>query len=297
MLPIKTAPRFAMEDYSDISVGWIWLAWIAGIIILIAIWLFRRRAPSLNFAIVWFVCTLSPAVMIASLTWYGFGRYLYLPMTMLTVGLFDFGTTIWRRITISRGLSRLLLYTGIVYLVLLGVMAKRAIGDYRDSQSFYQAIIRDYPDRSHGYAGAGRLLVEAKLYKPAILLLNKAIGIAPQDGRYWNNLAQAYLRSGDFDNASRIAKLAIRRFPRNPKFYHILAASMAASDPEASIRAALAALQLDPKRTATWNLLRELVTRHPRKTEIATALRRHATDPLHAAYHRKLLQLIQKNPP
>ncbi len=49
----------------------------------------RRRVPLLVWSLLWFASTLAPAAVISTLLWPGFGRYLYVPMAGLVIGLTD----------------------------------------------------------------------------------------------------------------------------------------------------------------------------------------------------------------
>ncbi|MCU0665232.1 MAG: hypothetical protein MUC50_23260 [Myxococcota bacterium] len=265
LAPSDTAVRYIDEEYRALSWFVLLLGWIACLCLGAVFLLRRKQQPFLSFGFFWFAITLAPASLVAGAGWYGFGRYTYLPATMLflglTQGLHDFAQ--WH--PLSHFVERFV-KAGVALLMLtLFVLTMRATIDWKSSESFYLAILRDYPQASHGYGGLGRIRVEQARLDDALVLLKKAVELAPEDDRYLNNLAQAELRAGLLPEARRTAREGMRRFPGLAKFLHALAATYIHDDPRRSVRELVNALRLEPDNAACYTLLCQLVTIHPQR--------------------------------
>lgn len=291
-VPARTAPRFVMEEYASLPQWRFAAAWLVAAVIAGLLARSLRRQRLLCCGALWFACTLGPAVLIASLRWYGFGRYLYLPSTLLAIAVVDFAVDFARRHPLRASVVRWSAVVGGAYALALCLLAARAVADLRDPETFYSAIVRDYPDRSHGYGGAGKLLVERGAYAQGATLLERAISIAPSDANHWNNLAQARLRGGELGAAVDVASRGLARFPQAARLHHVLALARAATDPEGAVRAALDALRLEPSREVTWALLGELITRHPQRVRCRKTLSVELDVPRNAALRPRLSAML-----
>ena len=168
----------------------------------------------------WFVLPLAPVSLIATMSWYGFGRYLYAPLSIGLLAACEVMFIALVRSKVSRGLLRALAFTLLISEVFLLSSATR---NWKNVETYYHNIIVQQPERSHGYGGLGLWHVEGERYQVAIPLLQEAIKRNPMDSRYPNNLAQAFLRSRNPAAAYDTAKAASKIFPNEVKFGFILA--------------------------------------------------------------------------
>lgn len=214
LVPREQMPPYLDELYRDVPDGML-LAVLLVVLALAGLVLSQRRQlPSLAFGLCGFALVLAPASLIATMAWYGLGRYLYLPVALLAPGLValvDLG--IDRLAAHSEVGARLCRRGAIAYLALLGLQLAAGISGWNGPEAFYQAIIADYPDASHGHGGLGKWYVDQGNLEGAQRELQRAVTLNPLDSRYLNNLGVAYLRAGRFEEARRTAELGLQRFP------------------------------------------------------------------------------------
>jgi hypothetical protein len=229
LAPRQVMPRYLNEEYGRLAASASLLAWLAlglGALLLFAR---RRRAPLAVLGLAGFAATLAPAALIATLTWYGFGRYLYLPIALLAPALADAGA---RGLDLLQARSaRLARAASVAYLALLGLRLWASTAYWDGPRAFYESIIAEDPQASHGHGGLGKYLLEQGEGSHAIHELRLAVRLAPRDSRYLNNLGVAYLRSGRAADARRIAELGLARFPQHAAKFERLRALSAGDGP------------------------------------------------------------------
>jgi tetratricopeptide (TPR) repeat protein len=274
IVPVHTSLRYLREEYARVPAGVFALAWL--LVVAALLWAFQRRArePGLFWGALWYASTLAPASLITGLQWYGFGRYLYLPLAGLLIGTAPATASATMRGLAQPRLSRLLVPAGIGYLVLLALICVDATTQWRDQLTLYRAIVDDQPERSHGHGGLGKWLIEHGHPHEAIPELERALALEPNDSRYFTNLGNAYLLTGRADAASSIARQGVQRFAAHASLWRLWARASAISDGDASVAmtAALEALRLEPQAQATRALLAELLAPGPRRDDRAQAL-------------------------
>lgn len=220
VVPTTVMPRYLDETYARLSS--FALVACAALTLLLGwmVWRGRQRWPLFAFGLTWFLAVLAPACLIATLQWYGFGRYLYLPLTMLALGTAD-------RLAVGLDLVRdkatplivrLCQVSLVGYVALLGLRLLESTRHWDGPTAFYTQIIAEQPDASHGYGGLGKWLTEQGRPDLGIGPLERAVELGPRDSRYLNNLGIAYLRTGRTADARRVAELGLQRFPDQPKF-------------------------------------------------------------------------------
>jgi tetratricopeptide (TPR) repeat protein len=109
-----------------------------------------------------------------------------------------------------------------LYLAAFGVRLARSARSWNGPVAFYEAIIAESPEASHGYGGLGRILVDQGKYGPGVEALEIAAALGPRDSRHLNNLGQACLRAGRIKRAREVAELGRQRFPGQAKFDRLL---------------------------------------------------------------------------
>jgi tetratricopeptide (TPR) repeat protein len=283
LVPSRVMPRYLNEEYSRIANAAFLVAIAAAIVLAILVFRYRRRWPLGAFGLAWFALALAPASLVACMAWYGFGRFLYLPIAVLAIAIVDAVAYGIDAIERRRGprVARLARLGGIGYLVLFGVRLWLSTENWDGSAAFYHAIIAESPRSSHGYGGLGAFYTERKDYADAILLLQEAVGSNPADHRYLNNLGTTYLRNGQVADARHVADLGLQRFPAEAKFEYLEALAMATSEsPRARLEHILHGLELQPNHPGLRNLLGFLVV----------------SGPDHAEYRRALDELVAEHP-
>jgi tetratricopeptide (TPR) repeat protein len=214
VVPRGVMPRYLHQEYGRLPT---WMPYVcAGIVLAGALLFVRRRRPPIVFlGVLGYAASLAPASLIATMAWHGFGRYLYLPLALLgpvlVLGAAGLLAGVAQK---SERAARLCRLAGAAYLTLFGVRLSASTADWDGPRAFYEGIIAENPDASHGHDGLGRYLLEHGEPVRAIAELERAVELAPLDSRCLNNLGVAYLRSGRLADASRVAALGLSRFPR-----------------------------------------------------------------------------------
>jgi tetratricopeptide (TPR) repeat protein len=191
------------------------LSWMLVLLAAVFVALRGRRWPVTAFGLGTFVAVLAPASLIATMAWYGLGRYLYLPIAVLAPGLADAGTRLMSVVEQrSQRAALLCRVASVAYLAVFGVRLFASTWSWDGPLAFYESIIAEAPEASHGHGGLGKYLLERGALPRGTRELELAVQLAPLDSRYLNNLGVAYLRSGRRAEAQRAAELGIQRFPR-----------------------------------------------------------------------------------
>lgn len=284
VVPTSTAVRYLQQEYAVLSTELLVAAWGVLAVGMAAALAARRRVPLLGFGLVWFACTLAPGTLISLLAWYGFARYLYVPATLLALAATALVGVLIDEQRIGRTAQRVLAGAFALYMAAFAALSAVATRDWRSTEAWYAAAMRDYPDSSHGWGGWGKVLVEQQRYEEAIPLLEAAAERAlPTDSRPLNNLAQAWLRAGDPERAAAVARVGIQQFPREAKFFHVLAVAAAPSRVEAAAEAIVGALDRDPNYGPSHQLIAQIQAQHPERARFAAALQALLAAPEHAA--------------
>jgi tetratricopeptide (TPR) repeat protein len=271
LVPGRLMPRYLNEEYAALPDVVLWGALAAAAIVAVVVIVGRRRWPLGTFALTWYALGLAPAALVSCLAWYGFGRFLYLPLAILAIGIVD-GVGRLQGALGRRG-ARLVAAGGLAYLALLGTRLALSTRSWDGSDAFYAAIIAESPRSSHGYGGLGRVDTERGAYDAAVPLLEKAVELAPTDHRYLNNLGTTVLRTGDPARAAAIARTGLLRFPREAKFEYLLAlAEGAGAGVEERLGHIVHGLELDPRHAGLRQLLARLVATRPEYARALDAL-------------------------
>lgn len=214
LAPRDVMPPYLDELYRDVPGSLLAVAALAVLGLAVSVFTQRRRLPSLAFGLCGFALVLAPASLIATMAWYGLGRYLYLPVALLAPGLVGLVATGIERLAQRSPLGARLCRVGAgAYLLQFAALLAAGCPNWNGPEAFYQAIIAEYPRASHGHGGLGKWYVDQGNLEGALRELAFAVQRAPEDSRYLNNLGVAYLRAGNAEAARQIAELGLQRFP------------------------------------------------------------------------------------
>src|SRR5262249_42894265 len=117
LLPGRVMPRYLNEEYSALPPALLWGALAAALAVGAAAFAAGGRGPLGPFALAWYGLGVAPAALVSCLAWYGFGRFLYLPLAVLAIGIVD-GVGRLRDTLGPRG-ARMLTAGALAYLALL----------------------------------------------------------------------------------------------------------------------------------------------------------------------------------
>jgi protein O-mannosyl-transferase len=214
LVPRNLMPPYLDELYRDVPTAALAAAALVLVALVGLVLAQRRRLPSLALGLCGFVLVLAPASLIATMAWYGLGRYLYLPIALLAPGLVALLSAGIERVAAFSVLgARLCGWGAGAYLLLFAARLAAGCPSWNGPEAFYQAIIAEYPAASHGHGGLGKWYVDQGNLAGAMRELKLAAEIAPQDSRYLNNLGVVYLRAGNVEAARQVAELGLQRFP------------------------------------------------------------------------------------
>jgi tetratricopeptide (TPR) repeat protein len=274
VFPISVYARLMKEDYD--AAGPTLLVLAAFACLGMAWWAFRlrARAPVFAWSLLWLAGTLAPVTLIATRSWPGFGRFLYLPASLFFVGLAELVALAIEHFAHLPRVQRamrvgLALHGSLFALLLFGYTA-----DFASDDTLFESIIAQAPLRSHGYAFLGMTYLERGRNADAAILLRRALRIAPFDRRYTQMLGKALLFSGQRAQALALARDAIQRLHPAPEF-ELLAAYAELDQPTSAAAHVLACLDVAPANQECRDALTFLLTKHPQATAF-----RHAFDGL-----------------
>lgn len=262
LLPLRVYSRLPKEDYDALgALGVLGCALLAALLGYAA-WRARERLPWSAFGLLWLAALLAPVAVVTASAWPGFGRYLYLPAALFLIGAADAALLAYARVQSLRARAALRFALG-VHLLWLAVALHAYTFDWRDDDTLYRSIIAAAPDRSHGYGFLGITYIERRQFRPAAVLLRKAVAIAPGERRYLSKLGHALLFSGDVQGARALARDAIARLDDAPEFHLLEAYTWLEVDPARAARALLECLRQDPTNAEGLEALTFLRARHP----------------------------------
>jgi len=231
----------------------------------------RRRAPALVWGLAGFALVLLPASVIAVTSgWWGFNRYLYVPVALLAPGLAQLVamTVAWLRAEGREPAVRWVSYGLIAYLGLEVGLTLLCIGEYHDEVRFYQAIVDQAPESSHGHAGLGVALVQQQRFEEAASELRIAMAIQPDYVPTRANLIVALTEVGAIDEARAVAERSVELWPQDLSFRQLLARTWMPDNPSVGVEILLTCLVIEPEREDARGDLWFAITEHPRHVEL-----------------------------
>jgi len=178
-----------------------------------------RRVPVIGWSLLWFGLSLAPAVMITTLNWPGFGRYLYLPCAGLSFGVCASVAIVEE--AIARAKSRLVqhVFSGAlcIYLALHAVLLASVTADYRSNLTLFGAVVEADPKSAYGHGWIGVSLRDDGHPAAAIPWLEKALALGGFEPRYARSLIRAHLALGHHGIAEKLAREAVEKSRHDPR--------------------------------------------------------------------------------
>ena len=272
-----------VESYIGVPQAVRWAALVAALVVIALAVSMRRRHAALAWSVVLFAGALAPASLITTLIWPGFGRYLYLPLAGLCIGVVD---------TLIAGLERLgafgkpstkrIVVLGVgLYLAGSAFLLHSFARDFHDDGTLYGAVIQHVPDQAYGHAFLGMSLVTHGHADAAIEYLREAVRIQPLEPKYRFFLGQALVRTGGQREAAGLAERWLRngRPQDAPQYLLVIVDAVESTDPPRATAAALACLHRDPGWGTCLQRLQTLTDQHPRAKEYRAAVREQLARP------------------
>jgi tetratricopeptide (TPR) repeat protein len=216
--PRRLYLRFLSDEFGGLSPAALAALGVVFLALLVGLFGIRRRAPVIAWGAFWFLVTLAPACMIASMLWPGFGRYLYLPSVGLAATLASGAHLLWSNF------PRLRVAQGVVsgaYLVFLAMSLYSWAGDFKDVETLYGATIARNPDGPHAYGWLGISYRKAGREEDSIGPLAKARELAPGEPRYTQHLLYALIATKRDEPALALAEQCVALHPREAEECHL----------------------------------------------------------------------------
>ncbi len=264
LLPAPPYLRSMAEDYDRLSSGWAIAALAIAIALAYLAYRFRRRVPLLGFGLALYALTLAPAAVIATMSWGGFGRYLYLPAVGIAIAL----TALLRAGLSSEHLDhrrrRLIGMGAAGYLVVLGAVLALSVPMYHDEESYFSAAIEAAPDNALGYSLMGTTREQQEHFAEAAGLYRHALALDPRRPKYATALGGVLLALGDDAGARAVAEDYLPRVPPTARdsFHAIVIGSVFTSDPPLAVEHLVTCLESQPESERCRRWARVLST-HP----------------------------------
>jgi hypothetical protein len=281
LLPLRVYSRLPKEDYDALGGFGLLACALAVALLCYAALRARAKLPWASFGLLWLCALLVPVAVVTAGSWPGFGRYLYLPAAVFSIGAADLALLGYAQLR-AAGLRAALRVALGVHLLWFALATYAYTLDWRSDDALYGSIIAAAPERSHGYGFLGITYIERRQYAQAAVLLRKAVAIAPGERRYLSKLGHALLFAGDRAGARAVARQAIARLRDAPEFHLLEAYTWLEQDPARAARALLECLRQDPAHGEGLEALAFLRTRHPRAALYRAEIARIAAEPRYA---------------
>lgn len=283
LIPSPPYLRSMVESYVTVPSFVRWAALVGALAVIGLSFVVRRRHAALCWSIFLFAGTLAPAALITTLIWPGFGRYLYLPVAALCIGVVDALATELRSAgALSKPFTKRVVGVAVaLYLIGSALLLHRFAYDFRDDGSLYGSAVRNAPDQAYGHAYLGLSLVNHGHPDEAVDYARTAVRIQPAEPKYRFFLGQALIRSDRSDEAVALAEQWLQdgRPIDAPQYLLIVVDALENTDPRGATAAALACLRANPAWVSCLERLRVLTDAHPRALEVRAAVREQLAHP------------------
>lgn len=172
----------------------------------------RRCRPWLLFGWLFFVVTLLPNIGLIQAGRQSIAdRFTEIPMVGLTVGV---AFTVSECLTTYPSKQRIIIWVCGALLSIFAVLSVVQIEYWRDSETLFRHAL-SVEDSDYIEDNLGELLMGDGRDKEAEFHLRVAVRLDPSRFEHHNNLANAFLRSGNLTGAAREAQAALRLSPRS----------------------------------------------------------------------------------
>lgn len=300
LVPSPPYLRSMVESYVTIGETLHWMALLGAVGLLALGFAARRRHGALAWSLVFFAGALAPASLITTLVWPGFGRYLYLPVAALYIGLVDTIAAGLRHVgAFERPSSRRIVRTGVgLYLLGCALLLFGFARDFRDDGTLYGAVIETVPEQAYGHAYLGMSLLTHGHADVAERYLREAVRLQPFEPKYRYALAQALLRSGREHEAVELARawLSNGRPQDAPRYLLVIVDGLKETNPERATAAALGCLRIDAGWATCLQRLRRLTRDHPRAAEYRAAVETQLALPQNRAIAGRVRSALARGP-
>jgi len=260
VVPSRVYVRSMYDDYRALGLTLVLSLGACALLAVLLVFIRRRSVPSLAWSVLWFVCTLAPAAMIATLLWPGFGRYLYLPFAGLVGGLTNalgYGYELLQKRQYM--LRRITLIALPAYLLVLGLRLASYTADFHDERSLWESVVIAAPERPHGWGYYGMTLLEEGDAAGAVAPLRRAVELEPGERRYLSQLGWALLLTGDRQGALDVVATGIGRYgPHAGEFHALAAEALAPVRPDLAAHHVATCLAAEPARAECVEIGRRL---------------------------------------
>ncbi len=272
LAPRLLSMRYLWEEYQEVPPEYLVASWLVALAALGLLWRQRHHQPRLGVGLLSFGLTLAPAALITlHQGWWGFNRYLYLPLALLLPGLAELLSQLRPLLLERLALKRALQVAGMVYLLLMAGMFWSIQSSYRTPLNFYRGIVDQAPESSHGYTGLGATLFREGHVSEAISALSEAHRRNPNSPRIRNNLIVAMLTAQQQDKALPLARSSYERWPDNPDFCNLLGLALQAEGMDAAVNQLLRCLEQHPEHATLEASLRSMASSEEGRAAIKRA--------------------------
>lgn len=283
LIPRPPYLRSMVESYALVPPPARWAA-LVGVPVVIALSLCsRRRHPALAWSVLFFLGALAPVSVITTMNWTGFGRYLYLPLAGLSIGVSDTVVTELRYLGVlrKRRIRQIIGAAVALYLASLAFLLHRFTYDFRNDGTLYGAAIENAPNQAYGHAYLGISLVYNGYPDVGVEYSRKAVRLQPFEASYRSFLGQALVRNGQLDEAASLAEQWLRhgRTVDAPEYLLIIVEATQDTDPPRAAAAAIACVRVNSAWGSCLERLHNLTNGHPRSAEYRTVVREQLAHP------------------
>jgi tetratricopeptide (TPR) repeat protein len=216
--PRRLYLRFLYDEFSRLSPLALAALALVFIALMVGVFAVRKRAPVVAWGLLWFVVTLAPVALVASILWPGFGRYLYLPSVGLAASIAACARLAWERFPRLRLAQAL---GAVAYLAFLGVNLHSWVGDFKDIETLYGSAIRKNPEGAHAYGWLGMAYRDAGRAEDSIGPLAKARELAPNAPAYTQHLLYALIATKRDAAALALARECVSQHPEHAEECHL----------------------------------------------------------------------------
>jgi len=193
------------EVESLISTFWIYP--IILIILAITSYLLFRNDKFVLFGLLFFLINIGPLLKLIPIPYGNYlmaDRYMLVPIT----GIAFFSTYLYEnKFIIKNGTIKNIIVA--IYIILLSVFSHFETYKWKDSISFYDSLIKKYPNMISAIGNKGRVLMHEKDFDNAIIYFSKAIHINPSISNLYVNRGISYAKINKYNHALNDFSLAL----------------------------------------------------------------------------------------
>ena len=222
LLPLGSSPDYGRSPRWLMGSAALYATWIVPVVVAVAMWQMRKRAPELLSATFVFVASLLPVLGLTPFHQQQYStvtdRYLYVPMLALAAAV------AW---IVSRHRNRAIVYATAAWLVVLAVWCRAEVGKWRDTETLFRTTVARNPTSLAGHTVLGLLAAHRRQYDVAMTEYRAALRTDPGFPPTLYNLGNALLALRRFDEAIDAYRSALVRDPNNARYLNNLGVALA----------------------------------------------------------------------